>query len=1117
MKFGIGTKISLLTCILVLATAYPLSMWVLKTSVKHVIRHEIVDLVDETNESTLQILRSVGRLRGRTAELAAVISRESVDEAVKAGIDSSLALAELRPKLEEQLRSDLDLLQFEILPFFGNDKTTGDPVLQHKRSTVAAVSTFTGQADFIRTLIDDGGHEAQVSSIGQSFVVYRKEQGEGVIEDGPKLVLQAGAIITGRNDDKIGDAQKGYVLLATSHCRLLDSDHSRSDQISTSPRHFLFAVDSNERILQHPDPSRISDLPRHESRTLAEEDDAIRSQFEALRSFIATVDAELHEHDELLRSESSLERVQELLIAIQDDRQAREFGKTLENGSLGQIQAWFGFSDELPGNGEIVGFFEPDPTDKSVDHEDARDKVEKWKAEFFTYLRQHPEYQVSLPTRTIPRLKIRCLTGSASDLVPLQREIEERIKGLGITARLRWRAPVKLETFTSQLVRLQFEPRHPERFLDIAVCVSNEEIASDVETEVDAIKWTALGMAAAAGGLAVLFSLVITRPLKKIISSTKRLIKGNYNLGELPVNDRGEIGVLARSFADMVEQLNERRRAVQEEQVKIQELNNALKRERDSLDVRVRARTAELKTTNTQLESARDAALEASRAKSAFLAQMSHELRTPLNAIIGYGELLIEEMPGSNEARFIPDLNRIVESGRHLLGLINDILDLSKIEAGKMELFVESFEVKQLVESVVGTIDPLARKSGNRLMWSCPAEIQPLCADRTRVRQVLLNLLGNSLKFTENGEIHLTVANESEGDRAYVVFRVRDTGVGMTSEQMQRLFKRFSQVDSSLTRRYQGTGLGLAICKRFCEMMGGDISVVSEFGKGSVFTVRLPVTPPATVISEVVPWPGTKSWSGFLGGKVVVIDDDPSARDLLQRYLSREGFDVATAAGGEEGVRLVRELQPAFITLDVMMPNMDGWEVLTALKADPQLREIPVIMVTMTNDRNLGFALGATDFMTKPIDKERLIGLARRFRNDTTTDQSILVVEDDEPTRSLMVRMLQGAGWSVHTAENGRLALQKLAECRPSLILLDLMMPEMDGFAFVAELRKLPEWKAIPIVIVTAKELTPDERNRLNGSVRQILQKGSYGREELLEQVRKLLKSRSVREQNELA
>ncbi len=562
-----------------------------------------------------------------------------------------------------------------------------------------------------------------------------------------------------------------------------------------------------------------------------------------------------------------------------------------------------------------------------------------------------------------------------------------------------------------------------------------------------------------------------------------------YTLRPVALRDRT---VFAGVFRDVTQ-----KKAAEEE----------IRRMNGDLEGRVRVRTAELAEANTKLEVAFRQAEAAGRAKDAFVANMSHELRQPLHIIIGFTEAMKDEAgdlaaAGGDEGRdsLIPDLNKILSAAKHLLDLINDILDLAKIAAGRMELVIANFDLPRMVADVQSLVGPLAEKNRNRFVVDAPATLGTMASDERRVRQVLINLLSNAFKFTVDGTVTLQVRRITSGGREIVEFSVADTGKGMTPDQVARLFQRFYQADATTTREQGGTGLGLAITQSFNELLGGEPVLVSSVqGSGSHFVVRLPAvaqqpgerrlparaTPAELTATTALP----EAPEGAAGATVLVIDDDPMVPELMARFLGKDGFHVLGCADGEEGLRLARERRPAAITLDVMMPGSDGWDVLAKLKADPLTCDIPVVMLTIVDDRGRGFALGAADYLTKPIDWPRLNGLLKRYQG-AGHDAPILVIDDDPECREMVRRFLERDGREVVEATDGEAGLRMIAVRYPSMVLLDLMMPVLDGFGFLAELPKRFPGARMPVVVLTAKDLTAEDRARLSGRVARILEKG---------------------------
>jgi len=605
---------------------------------------------------------------------------------------------------------------------------------------------------------------------------------------------------------------------------------------------------------------------------------------------------------------------------------------------------------------------------------------------------------------------------------------------------------------------------------------------------------TLLGMGA--GGILVglllswLIRLVVVRPIIELVDATKEISQGNNKL-RLDASRKDEFGYLNRFLNTMLDTLEKQQHSLK------QLLNDAQ---------------------------------AANLAKSSFMANMSHELRTPLNAIIGYSEMLEEDAQAAGQDQNVQDLQKIKLAGKHLLTLINDVLDISKIEAGKMGLYVETFSVDTLVRDVSMMIESLLGKNKNSMSVDISPEIGQMSTDVTKLRQTLFNLIGNANKFTEAGKIELKVRRKTEGSKDWVSFEVSDTGIGMTQEQREKLFTPFTQADSSTTKKYGGTGLGLTISRHFCNMMGGDITVKSELGQGSTFTVKLPavIDQPQDVDNEnellledqgksnteallaqrtestPVKTAGTTGQNREQISKVLVIDDDPDLRNLMYRLLTKEQFEVKTAGSGAAGLELIRSVNPDVITLDVMMPGMDGWSVLSKLKADPELRDIPVIILSILDETEMAFSLGAIEYLNKPISPDAVMETVKRcVRGRNLRGKALLVMNNNDDRRELKAAMEQ-KGMLVAEAKTGNEAMQYLGEQAPDLLLFELFMKDMDAFEFVELVSKFDGCAGVPKIVLTSSELTDIQAKKLKSSASTVLNRSGYSSERLVDEIYKL-------------
>ena len=635
-----------------------------------------------------------------------------------------------------------------------------------------------------------------------------------------------------------------------------------------------------------------------------------------------------------------------------------------------------------------------------------------------------------------------------------------------------------------------------ERLAAAAAYQESQNLGRDITVLTGAFTLLAIMLA---GGLWTVLSRSIIKPILDIEEASKRVAHGDFSR-PASVMSRDEIGELALEFNKMAERL--------------EEYYSALGKKVEDRTEELMAANSELSQKKAELEDKNEELSRVNRMKTLFLANVSHELRTPLNSIIGFSELLQEKSFGELNEKQTQYSKFIHASGTHLLHLINSILDLSKIEAGRMDLAKEKFSVSELIGDAVGSVRPIAHKRNIGIDVKETRASIMITADRSKLKQVMLNLLSNAVKFNiEDGKVIVDwgVKEEPKGMTVGKSFyiEVTDTGMGIKEEDIKRLFTEFEQLDASITREHGGTGLGLALTKKLVELHGGNIRVESEHGKGCKFIVTVPQEPGEVEVASLNPEPVVFVSNVMEASRPVILvaSESDGLNHLLKVYLSGDRYDVIMANDGPELLRKAKEQKPFSIVMCIRLRKMDGWEVLKELKRGAETRDIPVVIVSATNDKELGFALGAVDYLEKPVDKTRLLQTLGRLSFTTKTKSqkmTILAVDDEPQVLALMGDILEKEGFSVIKASDGKTAVKMIVEQHPDLVILDLMMPGMSGFDVCDRLKEYHEAKDIPIIIFTAKEITAEDKERLGTGIKKIIKKASFSKEDLLSEIRLL-------------
>jgi signal transduction histidine kinase/DNA-binding response OmpR family regulator len=658
----------------------------------------------------------------------------------------------------------------------------------------------------------------------------------------------------------------------------------------------------------------------------------------------------------------------------------------------------------------------------------------------------------------------------------------------------------------------------PERIgvarIGISLDAMNEQISQARRT----IRNVTVMVVLLAIGMTVFLVRRIVNPVEQLVAATERVASGDLDKPVM-INTNDEIGDLGASFNKMTQDLKRYR-------TELEEYSRTLEQKVEERAKALRLINEELHRTNQQLEAV-------SQLKSEFLANMSHELRTPLNAIIGFSEILCDQSFGTLNEKQRRYAENVVVSGKHLLQLINEILDLAKVESGKMQLHPETFAVANMLAEIANFVKGLAAQKEITIRQRLSPRLVTVTADPKKLKQIFYNLLSNAIKFTPNKgwvEISTDVVGDfemSDGDqfvlRRYAEFCVRDNGIGIDKAEHERIFQEFQQVDGSHARQYEGTGLGLALTKKLVELHGGSIWLESEKGKGCSFYFTLPVSdkdviePRKTPVSTGGGGTAAAESREPRGDEVVlVVEDDPHSFELITTYLEEAGYRVVHAADGDEAMKAARSIHPAIITLDIILPNKDGWKILQELKASPDTRDIPVLITSVLQDEETGFAMGAADYIVKPVSRRDLLERLERLRGMATRGQisNVLVVDDDENFVELLAAMLEGQAFSVSKAYTGLQGIEFASKQKPDLIFLDLMMPDISGFEVVEFLKMEKSTKDIPIIIVTAKDLTEEEKSSLNGKIEVAAKKGQCSKQDFLNEIRRVERLAGTRKED---